>query len=102
MMLRPPRSTLFPYATLFRPLLGLSGGVDSSVVAALLQRAIGAQLVCVFVDHGLLRLGEADQVMSTFAQHTSCARSEEHTSNSSHQIISYAVFCLKKKKKIVY
>jgi GMP synthase (glutamine-hydrolysing) len=50
-------------------LLGLSGGVDSSVVAALLQRAIGAQLTCVFVDHGLLRLAEADQVMSTFAQH---------------------------------
>ena len=50
-------------------LLGLSGGVDSSVVAALLQRAIGDQLVCVFVDHGLLRLGEAEQVMSTFAQH---------------------------------
>ena len=52
-----------------RVLLGLSGGVDSSVVAALLQRAIGEQLVCVFVDHGLLRLGEGDQVMSTFAQH---------------------------------
>jgi GMP synthase (glutamine-hydrolysing) len=52
-----------------RVLLGLSGGVDSSVVAALLHRAIGAQLVCVFVDHGLLRLGESDQVMSTFAQH---------------------------------
>jgi GMP synthase (glutamine-hydrolysing) len=50
-------------------LLGLSGGVDSSVVAALLQRAIGEQLTCVFVDHGLLRLGEGDQVMSTFAQH---------------------------------
>jgi GMP synthase (glutamine-hydrolysing) len=50
-------------------LLGLSGGVDSSVVAALLHRAIGAQLVCVFVDHGLLREGEGDQVMSTFAQH---------------------------------
>jgi GMP synthase (glutamine-hydrolysing) len=50
-------------------LLGLSGGVDSSVVAALLHRALGDQLVCVFVDHGLLRLGEGDQVMSTFAQH---------------------------------
>jgi GMP synthase (glutamine-hydrolysing) len=50
-------------------LLGLSGGVDSSVVAALLQRAIGAQLTCVFVDHGLLRLNEGDQVMQTFAQH---------------------------------
>ena len=50
-------------------LLGLSGGVDSAVVAALLHRALGDQLVCVFVDHGLLRLGEADQVMSTFAQH---------------------------------
>jgi len=50
-----------------RVLLGLSGGVDSSVVAALLHRAIGAQLTCVFVDHGLLRLGEGDQVMSTFA-----------------------------------
>ena len=43
-------------------LLGLSGGVDSSVVAALLHRAIGDQLVCVFVDHGLLRAGEGDQV----------------------------------------
>jgi GMP synthase (glutamine-hydrolysing) len=50
-------------------LLGLSGGVDSSVVAALLHRAIGAQLTCVFVDHGLLRLGEADEVMRTFAEH---------------------------------
>ena len=50
-------------------LLGLSGGVDSSVLAALLHRAIGPQLTCVFVDHGLLRLGEGDQVMATFAQH---------------------------------
>jgi GMP synthase (glutamine-hydrolysing) len=50
-------------------LLGLSGGVDSSVVAALLERAIGAQLVCVFVDTGLLRWQEGDQVMATMAQH---------------------------------
>jgi GMP synthase (glutamine-hydrolysing) len=49
-------------------LLGLSGGVDSSVVAALLHEALGDQLVCVFVDHGLLRLNEGDQVMETFAQ----------------------------------
>jgi GMP synthase (glutamine-hydrolysing) len=49
-------------------LLGLSGGVDSSVVAALLHRAIGDQLTCVFVDTGLLRLHEGDQVMETFAR----------------------------------
>lgn len=48
--------------------LGLSGGVDSSVVAALLHRAIGEQLTCVFVDHGLLREAEGDQVMETFAK----------------------------------
>jgi GMP synthase (glutamine-hydrolysing) len=48
-------------------ILGLSGGVDSSVVAALLHRAIGPQLTCVFVDNGLLRLNEAEQVMQTFA-----------------------------------
>jgi GMP synthase (glutamine-hydrolysing) len=52
-----------------RVLLGLSGGVDSSVVAALLREAIGDQLVCVFVDNGLLRLHEADQVMAVFAEH---------------------------------
>jgi GMP synthase (glutamine-hydrolysing) len=50
-------------------LLGLSGGVDSSVVAALLHEAIGDQLTCVFVDHGLLRHNEGDQVMDTFADH---------------------------------
>jgi len=50
-------------------LLALSGGVDSSVVAALLHRAIGDQLTCVFVDNGLLRLDEGDQVMATFAKH---------------------------------
>ena len=50
-------------------ILGLSGGVDSSVVAALLHQAIGDQLHCVFVDTGLLRLDEGSQVMATFAQH---------------------------------
>lgn len=49
-------------------LLGLSGGVDSSVVAALLHKAIGDQLTCVFVDNGLLRLNEGEQVMATFAK----------------------------------
>lgn len=49
-------------------LLGLSGGVDSSVVAALLHKAIGKQLTCVFVDHGLLRKNEGNQVMEMFAQ----------------------------------
>ncbi|MDK2124171.1 glutamine-hydrolyzing GMP synthase [Parachitinimonas caeni] len=48
-------------------ILGLSGGVDSSVAAALIHRAIGNQLTCVFVDHGLLRLNEAEHVMQTFA-----------------------------------
>ncbi len=51
-----------------RVILGLSGGVDSSVAAALIHRAIGDQLTCVFVDNGLLRLGEGDQVMATFGE----------------------------------
>lgn len=50
-------------------ILGLSGGVDSSVVAALLHKAIGEQLTCVFVDTGLLRWQEGDQVMAMFAEH---------------------------------
>ncbi|WP_065409676.1 glutamine-hydrolyzing GMP synthase [Bacillus wudalianchiensis] len=49
-------------------LCALSGGVDSSVVAVLIHKAIGDQLTCIFVDHGLLRKGEADDVMETFAQ----------------------------------
>jgi GMP synthase (glutamine-hydrolysing) len=49
-----------------RVICGLSGGVDSSVVAAILHRAIGDQLTCVFVDHGMLRLNEAEQVVRTF------------------------------------
>jgi GMP synthase (glutamine-hydrolysing) len=58
-------------------ILGLSGGVDSSVAAALIHRAIGAQLTCVFVDHGLLRLDEAKHVMEAFAthMHVPCAAS---------------------------
>src|SRR5947199_391889 len=48
-------------------ILGLSGGVDSSVAAALIHRAIGDQLTCVFVDHGLLRLNEGQMVMDMFA-----------------------------------
>jgi GMP synthase (glutamine-hydrolysing) len=50
-------------------ILGLSGGVDSSVVAALLHRAIGVQLTCIFVDTGMLRFQEPEQVMATFARH---------------------------------
>jgi GMP synthase (glutamine-hydrolysing) len=50
-------------------LLALSGGVDSSVVAALMHEAIGDRLICVFVDNGLLRLNEADEVMEVFARH---------------------------------
>jgi GMP synthase (glutamine-hydrolysing) len=50
-------------------ILGLSGGVDSSVVAALLHTAIGEQLTCILVDNGLLRLHEGDEVMKTFADH---------------------------------
>ena len=49
-------------------LLGLSGGVDSSVVAALLHKAIGDQLICMFIDHGLLRKGEGESVMETFGR----------------------------------
>jgi GMP synthase (glutamine-hydrolysing) len=52
-----------------RVICGLSGGVDSSVVAVLIHEAIGAQLTCVFVDHGLLRQGEAEQVVSLFHDH---------------------------------
>ena len=51
-----------------RVILGLSGGVDSAVAAALIQRAVGEQLTCVFVDTGLLRLNEAEQVMQTFSR----------------------------------
>src|SRR3712207_8192879 len=99
MIRRPPRSTLFPYTTLFRSrvrdqvgrekvILGLSGGVDSSVAAALIHKAIGDQLTCVFVDTGLLRLDEAKQVM----------RSEEHTSELQSRQYLVCRLLLEKKK----
>src|SRR3546814_5745700 len=112
MLRRPPRSTrtatLFPYTTLFLPILianfarhvcgcsgdwtmaefratkiaeiraqvgdrrvlcGLSGGVDSAVAAVLIHEAIGEQLTCVFVDHGLLRFNEREQVERLFRDH---------------------------------
>jgi GMP synthase (glutamine-hydrolysing) len=52
-----------------RVLCAVSGGVDSCTVAALVQRAIGEQLTCIFVDHGLMRAGEAEQVRTLFTQH---------------------------------
>ena len=63
-------------------ILGLSGGVDSSVAAALIHRAIGDQLTCVFVDHGLLRLNEGDMVMDMFAGGSSYGRSEDEPAPS--------------------
>src|SRR3712207_9581037 len=75
MIRRPPRSTPFPYTTLFRSgdaraICGLSGGVDSATAAMLVHRAIGDSLTCVFVDHGLLRHNEAEQVVEAFGENS--------------------------------
>src|SRR5690625_5323783 len=67
-------------------LCALSGGVDSSIVAALIHRAIGDQLTCIFVDHGLLRKNEAEEVMGLLDRKSTRL-------NSSHVAISYAVSC---------
>lgn len=81
-------------------LLGLSGGVDSSVVAALLHKAIGDQLICVFVDTGLLRLNEANEVMSMFGQHMGinivAVKAEERFLNALS-----GVTCPEEKRKII-
>ncbi|MDR3441464.1 MAG: glutamine-hydrolyzing GMP synthase [Legionella sp.] len=81
-------------------LLGLSGGVDSSVVAALLHKAIGKQLVCVFVDTGLLRLNEADEVMKMFGQHMGvtiiAVNAEEKFLNALKGVV-----CPEEKRKII-
>lgn len=68
-------------------LLGLSGGVDSSVVAALLHEAVGAQLSCVFVDNGLLRLNEGDEVMQTFADNMGIKVSRVNATDSFFQAL---------------
>lgn len=80
-------------------LLGLSGGVDSSVVAALLHRAIGKQLVCVFVDTGLLRLHEVDQVMSMF-QDMGLTIHVVHAEEQFLQALA-GVTCPEEKRKII-
>lgn len=81
-------------------LLGLSGGVDSSVVAALLHKAIGDQLVCVFVDTGLLRLHEADQVMRMFGEHLKLNIIHVNAEARFLKVLS-GITCPEEKRKIV-
>lgn len=81
-------------------LLALSGGVDSSVVAALLHRAIGDQLICVFVDTGLLRLDEADQVMTMFGQHLGIRLMSVNAQDKFFTLLK-GVTCPEEKRKII-
>ncbi|STY29133.1 GMP synthetase (glutamine-hydrolyzing) [Legionella wadsworthii] len=81
-------------------LLGLSGGVDSSVVAALLHKAIGKQLVCVFVDTGLLRLNEATEVMEMFGKHMGIEVIAVHAEAKFFNALK-GISCPEEKRKII-
>jgi GMP synthase (glutamine-hydrolysing) len=81
-------------------LLGLSGGVDSSVVAALLHRAIGKQLICVFVDTGLLRFNEVDEVMRMFGNHMGMHVISVHAEERFFNALK-GVACPEEKRKII-
>lgn len=81
-------------------LLGLSGGVDSSVVAALLNKAVGKQLICVFVDTGLLRYQEGDQVMQSMAEKMDIQVIRVNASNRYYEALK-GVFDPEKKRKII-
>ncbi|MFC3909387.1 glutamine-hydrolyzing GMP synthase [Legionella dresdenensis] len=81
-------------------LLGLSGGVDSSVVAALLHKAIGDQLICVFVDTGLLRLNEAEQVLAMFSKHMGIRVIAVNAEQKFLQALA-GVDCPEQKRKII-
>lgn len=81
-------------------LLGLSGGVDSSVVAALLHKAIGNQLICVFVDTGLLRFNEKEQVMAMFGEHMGIRIIAVDAEEKFLKALS-GIDCPEKKRKII-
>ena len=83
-----------------RVLLALSGGVDSSVVAALLHQAIGNKLTCVFVDTGLLRLNEADQVMAMFAKNMGVSVIAVNAEDRFMSALA-GVVCPEEKRKII-
>jgi GMP synthase (glutamine-hydrolysing) len=81
-------------------ILGLSGGVDSAVAAALIHKAIGEQLTCIFVDTGLLRQGEGDQVMETFARHLGVKVDRVNAADEFFQALA-GVFDPEQKRKII-